>query len=268
MLVLRFDDFAEEEMTKTLPVLQDEDVNAVFSVPIRNGDPGGLELETKHGTTGGTRKEVRTLAARGGEIASHGLYNAFLNELPLASDAAAGDTTLDVGADFDIVAENTPYIISDGSGSTYEHITIVNRDEESQTIELARPLDNSYTMSGNAYIEASSMGMYHIARESRRQLSAIGSDVRVTSFVWTRGNQGQQWGIDAVAAAGYFSASDTDSVGSSALSAPVESFSLSGQKFDEDGMTDSEVTAFLDDIANTLLGSRLLVAVARVAPRP
>lgn len=242
LLVMYYDDGDDQIWTKAKPVHDQYDVPAVVSLPVRqDGRIGSRPMDSNPDIDGYlTADEVRSLEDNGWEISGHGLESANLGSYNVTTDPAAGSTSIEIETNgrkhLHALIDQT-YVIEDASNS--EEITVTGIDGANWV--LASGLSNSYT--GAIVQMTSATGRYYMATH-KKFAEQLG--VTVSNYAYPQGSIGSSG--DVWASHFFDSARATGAPGDPAQDRPIDPYSHGALDFSN--MTSSELTTYLDDVAN------------------
>ncbi|AQL44662.1 hypothetical protein BV210_18015 (plasmid) [Halorientalis sp. IM1011] len=136
-LVFTYDDSPAEDVTKTLPIHQEEGVPASI---------GAVSSHINHSEEWLSGQQLQKLESEGWEIMSHTAEHRALDEIEVTRDVAPGDTKLYVESNIHSRTPD-PILISDGETETTATIVDGGEDANGEYLELESSVGQSFSAS-------------------------------------------------------------------------------------------------------------------------
>lgn len=238
MVVFTYDDSPTEDYRKTYPIHDEYDAPAcVAACP-------GLMDGSRDFLLPGQLKEMHE---SGWEVMSHTLEHRNLGEVPITRDVEPGDTEVYVQSNVNGRYAGDPLLLSDGSTEVTATVAGRDSDGDDQYLIVEEPIDTALSSDANAWVRYTEEFTGYVLEEAKAQLEEWGATV--TGFVYPYGRYD---GLVERLVPEYYEAVPNARTARGGLN-PVyrpDPLRLRRAYFEEGAMTEEELAAFMETVAN------------------
>lgn len=236
MLVLIYDDGHLEDYTEALPLHQEFDAPGCVAAC-----PGLIGTDERWLT----REQLDEIYDAGWEIMSHSIEHRALGEIPIQSDAIAGDTHIHVQSHRHGQFPGDPLLIFDNTSEVTATVEGIATENGESYLVLEEPLEEDVLVAEDPWVRYTDEFTEWVLEESRDQLESWGYPVTAYVHPYNR----YDGFVSEVLPEYYDAVPNAGRAPSQIPISNVDPYHIGRATFETDRMTDEEVTAFIDAIA-------------------